>query len=70
MIVAASAVLLFGGGSAQRKFGDGGPFGDDDDATDGTLTLKAALKQGFVDVTGLQTNMSKHMGHNFESLSV
>jgi hypothetical protein len=66
LIVAASAVLLFGGGSAQRRFGDGGPFGDDDDGTDGTtLTLKAALKQGFVDVTGVQTNVSKHIGPQF-----
>jgi hypothetical protein len=68
LIVAASAVLLFGGGSAQRRFGDGGPFGDNDDdgtASDGTLTLKAALKQGFVDVTGVQANVSKHIGPQF-----
>jgi hypothetical protein len=72
LIIAASAVLLFGGGSAQRKFGDEGPFGDDDgDDSDGTLTLKAALKQGFVDVTGVQANVSKHIRPQFRiSLNV
>jgi hypothetical protein len=63
LIIGVAAVLLFGDGSAQRKFGDGGPFGDDDgDSSDGTLTLKSALKQGFVDATGVQANVSsKHI---------
>jgi hypothetical protein len=64
LIIGVAAVLLFGNGSAQRKFGDGGPFGDDDDgdSNDGTLTLKAALKQGFVDATGVLANVSsKHI---------
>jgi hypothetical protein len=63
LIIGVAAVLLFGGGSAQRRFGDGGPFGDiDDDNGDGTLTLKAALKQGFVDATGVLANVSsKHI---------
>jgi hypothetical protein len=65
LIIGVAAVLLFGRGSAQRRFGDGGPFGDiddDGDSNDGTLTLKAALKQGFVDATGVLANVSsKHI---------
>jgi hypothetical protein len=65
LIIGIAAALLFGGGSAQRRFGDNGPFGDvdnDGDSNDGTLTLKAALKQGFVDATGVLTNVSsKHI---------
>jgi hypothetical protein len=64
LIIGVAAVLLFGGGSAQRKFGDGGPFNDDDNG-DGILTLKAALKQGFVDATGVQANVSKHIWPQF-----
>jgi hypothetical protein len=46
LIIAAAAVLLFGSGSAQRRFGNGGPFGDSNsDDNDGTVTLKAALKR-------------------------
>jgi hypothetical protein len=64
LIIGVAAVLLFGSGSAQRRFGDGGPFGDidDGDSNDGTLTLKSALKQGFVDATGVLANVSsKHI---------
>jgi hypothetical protein len=66
LIIGFAAALLFGGGSAQRRFGDGGPFGDNDDDGDGSLTLKAALKQGFVDATGgAQVNVSKHIRPQF-----
>jgi hypothetical protein len=63
LIIGIAAALLFGGGSAQQRFGDSGPFGDiDDDNGDGTMTLKSALKQGFVDATGVLANVSsKHI---------
>jgi hypothetical protein len=60
------AAGLLSGSSAQRRFGDGGPFGDiDDNDGDGTLTLKAALKQGFVNAMGVQANVSKHIWPQF-----